>query len=899
MTWITGGWKRLRSLGRRDAPEGGAANRLRIRLEVERSLDEEIRFHLDQQTDKLRSAGMTRDEARRQALLKFGGVEFAKERTRDEVRSVFLEDIMQDLRYALRAIRRSPGFAIVVVLLIAIGVGANATLFSIINAVLLRPLPYPESDRLVWVGETRADLPFSSTNPGAVSFENFLDWRSQQTVFENIGAYQPTGISPGAFLINGEPVRLEIQRMTADAFAALKVQPVVGRVFNSEEDRRGGPPTVVLSYQTWRDRFGGQSVIGQPVTMNGVIHTIVGVMPPGFSFPYENIDAWLPLGAIPAPSRQRHDVAAVARLKPGVTLEQARAAMAIVATRLEQAHPEANKDWKSRVEPLISVTVGDAGRTLWILFGAVSLVLLIACANLANLQLARASARQQEMTTRAALGASRIRIVRQLVAEGLILSCVGTVLALLLASAGLTAFLALAGNTIPRATEIQLDGMALGFAALLAGLTGIIFGLTPAWTTSGNTLQASFQAAGGRGGSGERGRMRHGLIVAEVALTLLLLTAAGLLLRSFQRLDSVNPGFNTEYILSFDLTLPGNRYRTTEVRSQYFVSLIDRLRALPGVEEVGLTSRLPLKQKSGQVRAYSVEGQPRPAGSPLDSMETLIASPGYFRVMGIPLQRGRWFTEQDDATVDRVVVVDDEFAKRNWPNADPIGRRIRLEAGPKNSLDLTVIGVVARVKLGTLSEQGGFGQVYMNFKQLADINSSFVLKTRLAPAALAGSIREQVRSVDPAQPIYNVRTLQETRDTSLVSQKLTLSVLGALALVALILAVVGLYGVLAYSVARRQREIGLRTALGARRIDVLTLVLGQGVRLTAIGIVLGLVAAFVFTRSLSSLLFEITPFDPVTFFAVPLLLLMVALTACFIPAYRAARIDPIEALRDE
>jgi putative ABC transport system permease protein len=459
--------------------------------------------------------------------------------------------------------------------------------------------------------------------------------------------------------------------------------------------------------------------------------------------------------------------------------------------------------------------------------------------------------------------------------------------------------LALAGNAIPRATEIHLDGTVLGFAVALAGLTGIIFGLTPAWMTSGSTLQASFHMAGGRGGSGERGRVRHGLIVAEVALTLLLLTAAGLLLRSFQRLDSVNPGFNTEYILSFDLTLPGVKYRTTEARSQYFASLIDRLRTLPGVEEVGLTSRLPLKQKSGQVRSYSVEGQPRPAGSPLDSMETLIASPGYFSVMGIPLRRGRWFTEHDDHRVDRVVVVDDELANRHWPNADPIGRRIRLEAGPDVSLPLTVIGVVARVKLGTLSEQGGFGQAYLPFKQLADINTSFVLKTRLAPAALAGSIREQVRSLDAAQPIYNVRTIQETRDTSLVSEKLNLSVLGALALVALILSVVGLYGVLAYSVARRQREIGIRTALGARRIDVLTLVLGQGIRLTALGMVLGLVAAFVCTRGLSSLLFEVTPFDPATFFAVSLLLLIVALTACWIPAHRAARIDPIQALRDE
>jgi putative ABC transport system permease protein len=885
MRWITNGWTWLRSMVRSGA--------------LQRRLDEEIRFHIDQQTAKNRRAGLPLLEARRHALLKFGGVEIIRESARDEIRPATLDAITQDFRYALRGIRRSAGFASVAVLLIAIGIGANTTLFSIINAVLLRPLPYPESDRLVWAGETRADLPSSSAHPGAISYENFVDWRTQQTVFESIGAYQPTGVSPGAFLINGEPVRLEIQRMSADAFAALGVAPVIGRVFNHEEDRLGGTPSVVLSSRTWQERFGGQAVVGQPVTMNGVVHTILGVMPPGFSFPYRDIDAWLPLGSIPVPSRASHSLAAVARLKPGVTLAQARAEVATIAARLEQTYPDANKDWKGRVEPLIDVMVGDAGRPLWILFAAVSLVLLIACFNLANLLLARASARQQEMMMRAALGASRLRIVRQLVLESLVLSCVGTALALLLAWAGVAAFMALAGNAIPRSTEVRLDGTVLGFAVVLAGLTGIVFGLTPAWTTSGSTLQESLHAAGGRGGSGDRGRMRHGLIVAEVALTLLLLTAAGLLMRSVQRLESVNPGFDTENLLSFDLTLPGVKYRTSEMRSQFFESLIDKLRALPGVEEVGITSRLPLTQKKGQVSSYSVEGQPRPAGSPPDSMETLVASPGYFSVMGIRLLRGRLFTERDGPTAERVVVVDEELANRNWPNADPIGRRIRLEAGPGRSLPMTVIGVVARVKLGWLGEKGGFGQAYLAFTQLADINASVVLKTRLAPGPLAGAIREHVRSIDAAQPIYNLRTIQDVRDNSLASERLHLIVLGALALVALTLSVVGLYGVLAYSVARRQREIGVRTALGARASDVLRLVLGQGVRLTALGIVLGLASAVVFTRWLSSLLFEITPLDPATFVAVSVLLFTVALTACWIPAHRAARIDPIRALREQ
>jgi predicted permease len=878
-------WRWMRSIARSRALRSG--------------LDEEIRFHLDQQTEKSRRAGLPPDEARHQALMKFGGVEVIKERTRDEIRPALLDALTQDVRYAFRGMRHSPGFALVAILLIAIGVGANTTLFSIINAVLLRPLPYPASDRLVWVGETRADLPFSSATPGAVSYQNFLDWREQQMVFERVGAYQPSALSPGAFLINGEPVRMEIQRMSADAFAALGVVPVIGRIYNADEDRRGGTPSVVLSYQTWQERFGGQPVVGQTVSMNSVTHTILGVMPQGFSFPYKDIEAWLPLGSIPTPPRVLHDLAAVARLKPGVTLEQARAEMAAISTRLEQTYPDANKDWKGRVEPLISVVVGDAGRPLWILFGAVSLVLLIACSNLANLLLARASARQQEMLVRAALGASRGRIVRQLVVESLILSFIGTALALMLARAGLTAFVALAGHAIPRAAEIRLDGTVLAFAVGLAALTGIVFGLTPAWSSSTHTLHEMLQAGGGRGGSAERGRMRHGLIVAEVALTLVLLTAAGLLLRSFERLQSVNAGFNTEHIVSFDLAIPGVKYRTPDEKSRVFESVLENLRTVAGVEDVGFTSRLPLKQRSGQVFAYSIEGESRPAGMPPESMDTLMASPGYFRVMGIPLLRGRLFTEHDVPGVDRVAIVDEDLAKHHWPNADPIGRRIRLEGVPGFTPELTVVGVVAHVKLGALSERGGFGQVYMAARQLPGISASVVMKSRLTPAALATAIREQVQRVDAAQPIHNLRSIQGVRDDSLASERLILSVLAVFAAVALTLSVVGLYGVLAYSVARREREIGVRTALGAEPADVLKLVLGQGIRLTTLGILVGLAAALVFARSLSTLLFDITPFDPVTFVSVSLLLLIVALIACWIPAHRAASIDPLQALRDQ
>ena len=870
---------------------------------VERELEEEFQFHIEQRTELEIARGLSPEEARYAALRAMDGAEQRKEECRDMRHVNFIDDLWRDLRYAGWSLRRNPGFATVAILSLAIGIGANTTLFSIINAVLLRPLPYPDSDRLVWVGETRADLPFSSANPGAVSYENFVDWHAQQTVFESIGAYQPAGGSLGAFLIGDEPVRLEIQRMSADAFVALRVTPVIGRVFNNEEDRRGATPCVVVSYRTWQEHLGGGPVVGQKLNMNSVMHTILGVMPPGFSFPYKGVEAWLPLGSIPHPPRAAHtghggqDLAAIARLKPGVTLEQSRAEMAAIAAGLEQAHPAANKGWKSRVERMINVVVGDAGRPLWILFGAVAMVLLIACSNVANLLLARASVRQQEMGVRAALGASRGRIVRQLLAESLLLAFIGTGLGLLLSKAGLASFLALGGKAIPRSAEIHLDLTVLAFAVFVAALTGVAFGLAPAWISSRRAVHESLQAAGGRGGTGERGRLRHGLIVAEVALTLLLLTGAGLLLRSFQRLQSVNQGFSGERVFSFDLTLPGVKYRTAQVQSQFFESLIEKLRMLPGVEEVGVTSRVPLEKKNAQVFPYSIEGEAKPPDSPTDAMEGVVASPGYFRAMAIPLLRGRFFTEHDGPNSESVVIVDEEFVRRHWPGEDPVGRRIRLEIGPGQYL--TVVGVVGRVKLGSLSEQGGFVQGYIPAKQFPEILASVVIKSRLTPAAMAASIRQQVRSLDAAQPIHNLRTIKEIREDSLTLERLNLSVLGVFALVALSLSVVGLYGVLAYSVARRRREIGVRTALGAQPMDVLRLILGQGMRLTTLGIFLGILAAFWLTRWLSSLLFEITPLDPATFSAVSLLLLAVALTACWIPARRAARMDPVQALREQ
>lgn len=871
----------------------------------EGDLADELEAHIELLAEDSMRRGVSREEAYRLARLQFGSVESTKESYRDQRGLAFLDTTAQDLRYALRGFRKSPGFATVAILSLAIGIGANTTLFSIINSVLLRPLPYPNSDRLVWVGETRADLPVSSTNPGAASYENFLDWRRRQTMFESIGAYQPTGGNPGAFLIGDEPVRMEIQRMSADVFTVLKVMPAMGRTFNDNDDRQGAPPSVVLSYQAWQEHFGGMPVIGHKVRMNSVVHTILGVMPPGFSFPYKGVQAWLPLGSVPIPPRARHtdflgqNLGTIARLKPGVTIEQARAEMATIMSALEHAYPDANRGWKSRVEPMMDVVVGDAGRALSILFGAVGIVLLIACANVANLLLSRASVRQHEMGIRSALGASRRRICRQLLAESLFLSLLGATLGLLLSNAGLAGFLSLAGNAIPRSTEIHLDLYVLAFAAILAILTGVAFGLAPAWMSSRRAVHESLQAAGGRGGTGERGRLRNGLIVAEVALTVLLLTGAGLLLRSFHRLQSVNQGFSVERVSSFDLTLPAIKYQTAQVRIRFFDGLLEKLRTLPGVEEVGITSRVPLEKKNALVVPYSIDGEVKQPDSPPDAMEGIIASPGYFRAMGIPLLRGRYFTEADDLNSEGVMIVDEEFVRRHWPGEDPILRRVRLELAPGSSTTTVIVGVVGRVKLGSLSEKGGFVHGYIPVAQLPGVHASVLIKSRLTSAAISAPIRQQVRSLDAAQPIHNLRTIKEVRDNSLAHERLNLSVLLVFALVALSLSVVGLYGVLAYSVAQQRRAIGVRTALGAQPIDVLRLVIGQGMRLTMLGMILGILAAFWSTRGLSSLLFGVTPLDPVTFSAVSLLLMTVALIACWVPASRAARIDPVQVLREQ
>jgi putative ABC transport system permease protein len=813
---------------------------------------------------------------------------------------------MNDFKFAIRQLLKNPGFTTVAVLTLAIGVGANTAIFSVVNGVLLRPLPFPESQRLARLSEAGRDW-----TGGPISYPNFADWKAQQTSFESIGLYRDASYNLTG---DGEPLRVTAGEVAADVLSALRVQPMLGRVFTTNEDKPGGPRVALLSYALWQSRFGGDpGIIDKTISLNGRAYTVLGVMPRGFEFP-ERASLWTPVelgfnDALRQTRGERPGHKAIGRLKPNATLEQAQSELSAVAARLAQQFPGSNKNRTVGIEPLLDSQVGKVRRGLWILLGAVALVLLIACANVANLLLARAAARQKEMAVRTALGAGRWRIVRQLLTESILLALTGGTAGLLFAHWSLGIIVALGESSLPRANEIQLDGVVLLFSAAVALATGILFGLAPAIQASRPNLHDTLKDTS-RGTTGGRARLRHGLIVAEVGLTLVLLTGAGLLLKSFYNLLQVNPGFAHEQVLTFRLSLPSQRYSAPDVRSAFYENLLSRIRALPGVQTAGIASRIPLNKNSWQT-SFRIEGRPEPLPGEWPSMEAHTVGPDYFRTMGIAVLRGRTFTEQDNRDhirgTDReqsgnaalnVIVIDEEFARRHFPNEDPIGRQVRLPWGPKNPV-LTVIGVVKRVREERLSEWDGQVQAYFSFLQRPDGGMAVVVKAALPPETLIATVRQQVLALDSELPLYEVRTMSALRAENIAPERLNLALLGTFAAVALVLAVIGLYGVLAYAVTQRRREIGIRVALGAQQRDVIGLFIGQGMKLVMIGATLGVFGAFAATRILANLLFEVQPADPLTFAGVSALLAIVALLACWFPAHRAARINPMEALRYE
>jgi putative ABC transport system permease protein len=818
--------------------------------------------------------------------------------------------LIQDLRYGVRMLLKQPGFTLVAVLTLALGIGANTAIFSVVNAVLLRPLPYPDSNRLLFLSERDQQM-----RRLAIAWPNYLDWRAQNGVFENIGVYNRDSYN---LIGAGDPKRVLAGQVSADFFATLKVNPVIGRVFTREEDQPGAAPVVVLSYPFWQSVFGGDSsILSRAISLNNRSYSVLGVMPAGFQFP-ERVEIWVSAGQLSNGWQHRNNhpgLFAVARLKDGVTVEQARADLDRIAGSLASQYPDTNKGHSVGITNLLENTLGNINRSLWILFAAAGLVLAIACANVANLMLVRSATRRKELAIRAALGAGRLRLARQLLAESLMVSAIGSFVGLLLAYWLLSALVATTTAGLPRAGEINLDARVLIFTAGCSVLTGILFGLVPA-IRAGRIEPEQELKESGRGPGSLKQKTRGLLVVSEVALALVLLVGAGLLLRSFYRLNQVNSGFDYDNVLSFALTPPAAKYSTVEQRVSFYQSLIEKMSTQPGIQSAGLSSGLPFGG-SGWRTGFAVEGQPVPTANEAPQLEACAVSPDYFRTMGIPLREGRYFTEQDNrqhlfgrdlSSLDEgaklvmgvnAIVIDEEFARRHWPNESAVGKRIRLAPVDQGSPYLTVVGVVGRVKMDPLSVESNRVQAYFSILQLPTPTIVGVMKSSLDESQLAALARQGVQSVDPNQPIYGIRSLERIRSESIAPERLNLILLGLFAGLALLLAAVGIYGVISYAAAQRTHEIGIRMALGARPGDVLNLVASQGLRLATIGVAIGLGVAMALTRLMSQLLFRVSTTDAVTFLSVPMVLLVVAAIACYIPARRATKVDPLVALRQE
>jgi putative ABC transport system permease protein len=799
-----------------------------------------------------------------------------------------MQTLWQDLRYGARMLLKNPVFTLIAVITLSLGIGANSAIFTIVNGVLLRPLPFDEPEQLVKVWEMRYQLG-GARRP--VSPADFFDWRAQNTTFQHMAAY-----TAGDYTLtgSGEPDRLRVARVSPELFPLLRERPVLGRVFTQEEETHGKNRAVILSHGSWERRFGRDpAIVGKTLTLSGSSYAVIGVMPAGFSFPDSEVELWTPYApnANERGDRASHSLDVLARLKPGATLEGARADMASIAAALEKQY-QGNTGHGTNVFSLYEETVGDVRPALLVILAAVGFVLLIACANVANLLLARGAARQREIAIRTALGAGRWRVVRQLFTESLLLSFTGGLLGLLLALWGVDLLLAINPDNIPRAQEIRPDYVVLAFTFGITLITGVIFGLAPALQISKPDMNESLKE-GGRGTSGGlRGnRLRSIFVVSEVALSLVLLIGAGLMIKSFIRLSRVDLGFNPDNVLAVSVSLSGAKYREGRPRVSFFEQARHNIAALPGVQSVGSVVGLPLADPLGGSN-FGVEGRPpQPPGQGYNANINVI-SPDYFRTMGIRFIRGRDFTEREVIGQPQVMIINEELARRFFPDEDPLGRRIDSMGS-----FWTIIGIAGDVR--NQMEKEPKAEMFLPHGQMPHPFSIIVARTTDDPLKSVAAVRNVFRSLDQDLPLYNIRTLDQLVSDSVVSQRFNMILLGVFAAVALILAGIGLYGVMSYSVAQRTHEIGVRMALGARVSDVLWLVTRQGMALALAGVALGLAASFALTRLMAKLLFGVSPTDRATFAVIALLLAAVTLVACLIPALRATKVDPMIALRYE
>jgi predicted permease len=869
---------------------------------VEEELDDELRGFLDMAAEEKMQQGASRKEALRSVRLERGSLEVSREVVHTAAWESIVETSWQDLRFAARMLRKSPGFTSVAILTLALGIGANTAIFSVVQGVLLAPLPYHEPDRLVIVLLNNLRL----KSPTYLSYRDFMDWERAAPPFEKMSAFAWRSFDLSS---PGNPEHLEGREISSGFLSSLGVQLALGREFSAEEDRNGGAPVAIISNGLWRDRFGGSATaLGKSIVLNGVETTVVGVLQPGFRFGTDYADVYIPMGQrklVDANDRTAHDVMCIARLKPGVSLSQADAQMNAIQENIDRLNPETEQGLGIKILPAKEPLVGDVRGTLLLLLGAVGVVLLIACANVANLLLARSAERAREFSIRAALGAGRGRIVRQLITESVLLSVLGGVLGLAAAKWGLSAALATLAADLPRGDNIHLNASVLFFAMGLSLGVGTLFGLAPALRSSKADLQPSLKE-GGRGSTGRHHRTQSALVVVQIALTLVLLVGAGLLFRTIQHLWKADLGFESQHVLTFQVGLSPSAISTgASVRAAY-QQLLDRIRQIPGVQGAEITTEVPMTHQMNSIpfwvdshRPASVAEAPRTLG--------FITGPDFLQVMHIPLIRGRFINQQDTVNSPLVAVIDTELARTYFPGKDPIGRTITFpQVG-----DYRIIGVVGHVQHWQVGFSSPFmqNQSYVSIDQIQDRWMTtidtwtwVVVRTPLEASMVLPEIRKAVHAAASDQTIYHTRTMPEIVSESMAPQRFPLILLGSFATLALLLASIGIYGVISYSVTQRVHEIGIRLALGAEKRDVFRMVVGQGLTLAFAGLVIGVTAALILTRvllSFTSLLYGVDASDPATLASVSAVLIGVAIVACYFPARRATRVDPIVALRYE
>jgi putative ABC transport system permease protein len=863
-------------------------------------LDDEIRSHIEMEERENLEAGMPPDEAHFAALRRFGNVTHAQERSREVWKWQLLETLLQDLRYGLRQLQRNPGFTAVAVITLALGIGANTAIFSIVDAVLLRPLPYPHPDQLVLL----FDVPLKQPDAlSGISYRDFTEIRKQNSVFSGMGGNTFHDLTlTGA----GEPSIVNTADVTPEIFSLLNAKPLLGRTLLPEDGRRGAAPVAVLSENLWRSRFGSNpALIGHSINLDMRSFTVVGILPASFLYPdgAAHQDVWIPIAQDPVfgPLTRKPGVpvmTGIGRLKPGVSIAQAQAEMNALSARLAKEFPTQDSGRRIRLDSFPQFVVGNVKSALLILLGAVGLVLLIACANIANLLLARGTSRGREIALRMAMGAGRTRVIRQLLTESALLGLLGGIAGVALAAWSVWSFRHSLPTDVTRISSIHLGGPVLLFALLLSLAAALAFGLAPALFATPSNLLTNIQEGSDRAGQRGGQFVRSFLACAEISLAVVLLVAAGLLIRSFARVTSVNPGFDPQNVTEAEVSLPQFEYSTPQQWTDFSNELLVRLHAQPGLRDSAVAAPLPMDRQGQASFAFTIVGNPPLLPGNPNTADYATVSPEYFRVMRIPLLRGRFFQEQDAPSNPKVAIISEALVRRYFPNENPIGKEMRFGFPPNSNVPRKIVGIVGDVRDASLSRKPG-PMMYVPFAQAPLWGGEVVVRSSMSTSSVAGGIRLAVHSIDKNLPVTDVQSFPDVLGASVAQERFRTLLMASFGAIALLLAAVGIFGVMSYTASRRTHEIGIRMALGARKLDVLWMVVKQGVRLALIGAGVGIGGALVLTRFLAGLLYGVKPTDPVTFVIVSLILIAVALAACYIPARRAAKVDPMVALRYE